>query len=55
MNPQEVKHAFEPMEIQEIGKIKNVVNKSGAFNDNSQNFASKGPDNGGGNGGPLNP
>ena len=43
-----MKKMFEPMAVSFVGALNNVVNKSGAFCDLSQNFETKSPDDGGG-------
>jgi len=41
-----MKKAYEPMKVTLVGKISNVVNKSGSYTDLSQNFSGKSPDEG---------
>lgn len=46
-----MKKDYETMKVELVGAVSNIVNKSGTFNDLSQNFESKTFDAGGGNDG----
>jgi len=48
--PMKVKKTYEPMKVAFVGKLNNVVQKSGDFSDNSTNYTDKTFDNGRGNG-----
>jgi hypothetical protein len=48
--PTMIKKTYESMKVTFVGKLNNVVQKSGDFSDNSTNYTTKDFDNGRGNG-----